>query len=1435
MKISKKLRLLLFLAPVVIIITGGAAFYFGYLRPTQLNQSLQTKVLPAMEALEEGEQNTRLYAANVQHTLVKHLLALSGIEEPIEPPTQEVELQAFTEQLTEEYFNKDALSELKLLLADLKAEGNNFQNALRSAPTPGDAAEEAPQPMAAQLTDAIADYNNHFQQNFEDVTALLGKMQSDHSKTIIDYREAIAQSRMISAIASGAGLLLILALTLIYFGIIKQSIHQPLERLLARMKSRQKMVVEPNEVGEIAGYINRIHTELKETEKVIHQYAKGGYLDDFNDDGLPERIAAGFLEMRSRFKSLDNSVREKELELKKLQSAYAQKEKEAESLQSALEQERAQSRQQGVLAELDTEGKFIYANNDFLRMTGYGWRDLEGKKLNQLNSSADPADNLQMLATNVSKGRPWNGTLQLRSKDGSPLWVAAHLTPVQNGSSSNKLRLLTFDISKVQKRAVELERELANKVEQLQSQKKTLQTTLSEQAELKKSFEDQRSLEYRLVQQQAALQELTRNDALKNGNVREAMRSVAETAVYALDEERVGIWLFAVNGQKLRCVDLYERQNMSHTEGFELAAEEVENFFAQVKRNEVMKIANVAESEVTHELKPIYLEAFGVQALLSAPIRLGGNVIGFIMTEHTGEERHWTLDEQNFLMSIGDIISLALEQGNRRAMEEELRMTLEESQALEEELRQNAEEIEATNEEMRRTQVELRGQINALNNAAIVSETNLQGVITYANMEFARIYGFSPKKVMGQNHRILKSAAHNDQFYENMWRTIVSGNVWKGELRNQTANGNAVWVNLTITPVLGLDGKPYKFIGVAFDVTQQKKQEEQVKAALNVALQHEEQLRNSTTELEQANEEMRRTQIELAGQLSALNNSSLVYESDMEGQVIYANDELLAKTGYTRDELVGKHYSVLKVEGVDEQVLREQWKTIMNGEIWRGELEMSTKQGNRLWAVVTNTPVLDENGDPIKSINVLTDITGQKEQEFRLKKQQQSMVELTQHPAIKEGDTEEAYNLITKIGLESLNAARVAIWMNEDGEQKVRCVAVNQEGKHIHDEGTVIERSMYPNYFRSLDQDRIVASSNPQEDDRTKELAFTLLKPENVTAVLDVAIRFGAKTVGVLSIEHKDSYREWAVDEISFSTSLADAVGLVLEQKSKQQTDKLKQAFQQLEEANAEMLRQKQEIEEKTRWLKESIRYAKRIQNNILPDKGDLKRELGNYFIVFRPKDIVGGDFYWFSSIDDDRRVVIVADGTGHGVPGAFLTLIGYLLLNQIVNEKGVTSPEEILYYLHLGVRKALKQDEEDSTSRDGMDIAVSLVNMSTLEVAYAGANLPFYYYQDWEVHEVKPTKKSIGGEQLEEERIFDLHHFQLKPGDAIYMYTDGFVDQLGGPDEKRFGKRRFRDLILRTQHESMKTQRALLNLEWKDWKDDREQLDDVTVFGLKF
>jgi len=1099
-----------------------------------------------------------------------------------------------------------------------------------------------------------------------------------------------------------------------------------------------------------------------------------------------------------------------------------------------------------AIAELDAEGRLVYTDSFFARLSGYSAEELKGLEMVQLAGGLQDRAFYDSIWQTVAKGQTWYGVFQNKSKTGEPFWLATAITPIQsppqsngnghaqNGNGEAKYLLAGYEVSAMKNQEQELRDSLATITAEIETYRKKVGELQGAQQTIVRDYKAEQAHEHRLVQQQKALTTLTRNHDLKQGNVREALRSITETTAYALDEGRVGLWLFTENGTRLRCLDVYDRQRMAHRDSIELKRESFPDFFNAVEGDQIVALEDARTDERTRYLYPAYLQPNAISCLMSVPIHLGGDVVGAIITEHIGEPRKFELDEQNFLMSVADIVSLALEQGNRLVMEEELRHTLEQSQALEEELRQNAEEIESTNEEMKKTQVELRGQISAMNNSAIVAESNTDGTITYVNEEFSKVYGMERDRIMGRKHSLINSGFHPPLFFQHMWATIQSGRVWKGEVKNRATDGTDIWVLLTISPVIGIDGKPYKFIGVSFNITAQKLQEEQIKQALDVALQQEEMLRQNAEELEYANEEMHRTQIELAGQINALNNSSMVYETDMDGVITYVNDELLEIGNYTREDLIGKRYTVLKSGRQPDALYQEQWRTVLNGRIWRGELEKKTKDGRYFWVVVTNTPVMDDAGEPIKSINVLFDVTVQKQQEFRLKKQQSSLLELTSHPSIKEGDQNEGFGSITKIGMETLGVSRASIWLYDDTGGSVTCQAVFElNGTSMYETGTKLDRELYPIYFRTLERDRVIAANDAMNDPRTRELAATLFMSQGTSAVLDTAIRQGARTVGVISFEHRGAQRTWMLDEQSFATSLADTVGLVLEQKERRVADKLKMAYSQLEEANQEVIRQKNAIEEQATHLRESIKYAKRIQQNILPNKDYISAHIPNHFIVYKPRDVVGGDFYWFSAIEN-KKVMIVADGTGHGVPGAFLTLIGYLLLNQIVSQQKITKPSEILYHLHIGVRSALKQDEEGSESRDGMDVAVCTFDTATYEAQFAGANLPFNYYQDWDLHTIKPNKYAIGGEQMEEERTFENHTVQLKPGDAVYLYTDGFVDQMGGPDEKRFSTRRFRDLVLRTQHESMATQRALLNIEWKEWKDDREQLDDVTVYGMK-
>jgi PAS domain S-box-containing protein len=1424
---------------IVLVIGGSTTGWLAWRAAEQA--SIEGSLDPSLSELQLVRGESARYVVQLQSQLVSDSVAKAKGGEVARPK------DAFEAYLRESSLitpaSKSTTDSLRVALDVLSTTAKELTARATAKGAASDSAVAAltsPQALVARLLDLQ-----------REISGLTSRLERVHLAQRTELRAASRASSVQAWIAAGSTLLLALVAGVVGWVRIRAVVVEPIMLFARRLQAGKALPESDDELGTIATEVNKIVAAEHRLEQSLGRMAEGDFGLALSDNDFSETALGSLKRIRERVENITDRLKQNESDLTVARKNAATKEEQLKTqigsvsenlkkLQAEAEQTRAKLNAVEstlAIAELDAEGRVIYADKAFSSLSGYTPDELKGREIATLSASPDPAlyDGLR---TALKAGQTWYGVFQNQTKGGGTVWLASAVTPLTNGNGaatngSSHYLLAGYEISTLKHQESELRKNLVAVQSDLSQYQGTIDGLKGEQQRLMADFERQKHLEFRLVQQQSALQELTRNKDLKEGNVREALRSITEACSYALDADRVGLWLFTENGAVARCLDLYDRPRLLHTEGLELKKSQAPTLLARLHADTVFSSPDAQADPALAEIVKSTLEPHGIRSMLCAPIHLGGSVVGYLEIDHTGASRAWMADEQNFLFSVTDAVSLALEQGNRRVMEEELRMTLEESQALEEELRQNAEEIETTNEEMRRTQAELKGQINALNNSAIVSESNPNGIITYANNEFVKVYGYGRDEVLGQNHRMLRSDFHAPAFFAHLWQTVVSGKVWRGEVKNKDKSGNEVWVLLTVTPVLGVDGVPYKYIGVAYNITAQKTQERQIKAALEVALQQEDLLRQNADELEFANEEMRRAQIELAGQINALNNSSMVYETDMEGAITYINEELIEITSYTRDELMGKRYHILKSGRQSETIYTEQWRNVLNGKIWKGELELRDAAGKYFWAVVTCTPVLDESGDPIKSINVLFDITTQKEQEFRLKKQQASLLELTGHPSVKEGQLAEALQLITRVGRETLGVNRASVWLYEDNGKTVRCMAANYNGQHLHQQGATIDREMFPIYFRTLERDRVIAASDAQADPRTREMANQLFEPQNVSAVLDASVRQGARIVGLVSFEHAESERAWTLDEQSFATSLADTVGLVLEQKERLVTDKIKLANTQLEEKNQEILRAKAEIEDQALHLTESIKYAKRIQTNILPAKELIDQYLENYFIVYRPRDIVGGDFYWFAAVED-KRVIVVADGTGHGVPGAFLTLIGYLLLNQIVNEKGITRPADILYHLHIGVRTALKQDEEGSESRDGMDVAIVTLDSSRKTVEYAGANLPFNYFQDWELHTIKPDKYSIGGEQMEEERTFSHHEVQLKSGDAIYLYTDGFIDQLGGPEEKRFSTRRFRDLVLRTQHESMATQRALVNLEWKEWKDDREQLDDVTVFGMK-
>lgn len=264
----------------------------------------------------------------------------------------------------------------------------------------------------------------------------------------------------------------------------------------------------------------------------------------------------------------------------------------------------------------------------------------------------------------------------------------------------------------------------------------------------------------------------------------------------------------------------------------------------------------------------------------------------------------------------------------------------------------------------------------------------------------------------------------------------------------------------------------------------------------------------------------------------------------------------------------------------------------------------------------------------------------------------------------------------------------------------------------------------------------------------------------------------------------------------------------------------------------AEVEKQKELVELKNKEITDSINYAKRIQQAKLPKKEEIYSVLPQSFVLFKPKDIVSGDFYFFHK-NEQFIFIASADCTGHGVPGAFMSMIGSEKLEDAVLQTNDTS--DILSLLNKGIKVALKQSDSDESTRDGMDIAFCSLNTKNRVVKYAGANRPIWIVRkgQTEIEETKATKKAIGG-FTEDEQYFDTHELQLHPGDTFYIFTDGYADQFGGEDGKKLMTKKFKEILLDIQNKTMKEQEKHLDTFVENWRGKREQIDDILVIGVR-
>jgi len=280
----------------------------------------------------------------------------------------------------------------------------------------------------------------------------------------------------------------------------------------------------------------------------------------------------------------------------------------------------------------------------------------------------------------------------------------------------------------------------------------------------------------------------------------------------------------------------------------------------------------------------------------------------------------------------------------------------------------------------------------------------------------------------------------------------------------------------------------------------------------------------------------------------------------------------------------------------------------------------------------------------------------------------------------------------------------------------------------------------------------------------------------------------------------------------------------------------------------------RKKIENQNKQIIQSIKYAHRIQEAVLPNTEELNNNYDN-FILFKPRDIVSGDFYWFKTVEYNNQklnIIVVADCTGHGIPGAFVSMLGISLLNEITSIENVYKPNEILNQLRTHIKKSLHQVGTTLEQQDGMDMAIVVINNAEKHIEYAGANNSLYIstlnsdsfnisHKKIKILEnktgrklisIKPDKMPVGIYAFE--RDFSSYSFNFNTGDVLYLFTDGYIDQFGGVKKQKFMSKRFKELILNISDKEMKEQKNLLISNLDNWQKNEEQLDDIIVMGIK-
>ncbi|MGZ4054867.1 MAG: SpoIIE family protein phosphatase [Bacteroidia bacterium] len=537
-----------------------------------------------------------------------------------------------------------------------------------------------------------------------------------------------------------------------------------------------------------------------------------------------------------------------------------------------------------------------------------------------------------------------------------------------------------------------------------------------------------------------------------------------------------------------------------------------------------------------------------------------------------------------------------------------------------------------------------------------------------------------------------------------------------------------------------------------------------------------------------------------------------------KAEIVDVNPAFEKISDYSKEELLGKSAAAL----LTKDSIKIMAENLSSNYTFPYELVLVQKSGKQI-PIEVQGYFFEYRGKTLRFTSV-RDISKLKEKE-KQGTNLSVLVELSKSKNVISGAFMEATADILQKICETLLVSRASIWQyNKNGKYIRRLGLFEKKQKAYDPERLVFKSEPFKSCLDILIKDGVLSIQDVQEDPITKNISSSAFWPSDIKSLLQIPIIIDGELRAILHIENENDIKSWGSQDILFVKSAVDI--MIITYKSFQR----QRAENKIKQKNIILNHQKEIIEEKNKEVMDSIHYAKRIQRAMITSDTYFNKYLNEHFIFYQPKDIVSGDFYWALETGN-KFFLIVADCTGHGVPGAFMSLINIASLNEVIVEKKITSPELILNEVRLNIIKALNP-EGNEEGKDGMDCILCCFDFDTMTLEYAAANNAFYLVRNKELIICQADKMPVG--KGENEESFTLRKLKLQEGDSLYLLTDGYADQFGGPKGKKYKYRQLEELLVSINDEPLESQQQIVEKSFNTWKDNLEQVDDVLLIGIK-